>query len=384
MSQLITTSETLDEFCTRVHGDGYVTVDTEFIREKTYYPQLCLVQVAGEAEAAVIDPLAPGMDLSPLLRLLANSDCLKVFHAGRQDIEIFLHLTGRIPTPLFDTQIAAMVCGFGEAVSYEQLVLRLTGAQIDKSSRFTDWSLRPLTDRQIDYALADVTCLRPVYRRLAAMLAKNGRSEWLADEIAVITDPQTYRTQPADAWRRFRLRGNEKPHFLGILKTLADWREREAQTRDVPRGRILRDEAVLEIAAHAPASVDELARIRSLGRSVAEGRFGQSMLEAIRCGAALSKDDLPRPALRVDPVPGTGATVELLKVLLKFVAEQEGVAARLIATTADLEEIAGSDTAKVAALEGWRRAVFGLQALRLKNGTIALAISDGKIRLVEV
>ena len=276
----IADSETLAAFCQRQTKAGFVAVDTEFMRDKTYWPQLCLVQVAGPDEAAAIDPLAPGIDLRPLYDLMAEATVLKVFHAARQDIEIFFNLAGAVPTPIFDTQVAAMVCGFGEAVSYETLASRLAGAHIDKSSRFTDWAQRPLTERQLAYALADVVPLRLVYEKLAARLATSGRSSWLAEEMAVLTDPATYRLDPAEAWRRLRLRSNNR-RLLAMVQALAAWREQAAQQRNLPRNRVLRDESLLEIAAHAPHSVTELARTRGLGKSFAEGKFGAEILAVV-------------------------------------------------------------------------------------------------------
>ncbi|HZH28503.1 MAG TPA: ribonuclease D [Azospirillaceae bacterium] len=384
MQHLITTTEDLAAFRQRLVGAAYVTVDTEFMREKTYYPQLCLVQVAGPDEAAAIDPLAPGIDLAPLLDLLADESTLKVFHAARQDLEIFLNIAGSIPTPLFDTQVAAMVCGFGESVSYEQLAGRLANARIDKSSRFTDWSARPLTERQVLYALSDVTHLRAVYDKLSRRLEKTGRAHWLAEEMAILTDPATYRVEPEDAWRRFRVRPTDKPRFLGVLKELAAWREREAQRKDLPRSRVIRDESLLEIAAHAPTTVEDLARTRGLGRSFAEGRYGQEILQAVQRGVGLSEDQLPKPDARPEVPPGIGPIVELLKVLLKMVCDDADVAPKLVANSADIERLAADDNADVPALHGWRRELFGEQALKLKNGNLALAVQGKRVRVVEV
>ncbi|HYD69381.1 ribonuclease D, partial [Azospirillum sp.] len=270
---LITTTSELDAFCRGLAGADYITVDTEFLREKTYYPQLCLIQVAGPDGAVAIDPLAEGIDLTSLLDVLVDPNVLKVFHAARQDVEIFFHLTGKIPHPLFDTQVAAMVCGFGESVGYETLVTKLAGARIDKSSRFTDWSARPLTERQLTYALSDVIHLRPAFEKLRKRLNRTGRAHWLEEEMAVLTNPATYTVEPDTSWQRLKVRTN-KPRFMAILKELAAWREREAQRRDLPRSRVLRDEALLEIAAHAPTTVDDLARTRGMGRGFAEGKQG--------------------------------------------------------------------------------------------------------------
>lgn len=380
---LITTTEDLSAFIDRIRGADYVTVDTEFMREKTYWPQLCLVQVAGPKDAAAIDPLAPGIDLKPLFDLMADPSVLKVFHAARQDLEIFVNLMGSVPAPLFDTQVAAMVCGFGDSVGYETLITKLTPARIDKSSRFTDWSHRPLTDRQLQYALSDVTHLRPAYEKIRAKLNRTGREVWLADEMAILTDPATYRTAPEDAWKRLKVR-TEKPRFLAILKEVAAWREREAQRKDLPRNRILRDEALMEIAAHAPTNIDDLGRTRGLGAGMAQGRYGAELLAAINTALAIPDSALPRPEPRVEPAPGIAPIVELLRVLLKMVCDDNDVASRLVANSADLEAIAGDDNADVDALKGWRREVFGEAALRLKQGKLALAIAGKKVKIVDL
>jgi ribonuclease D len=380
---LIADTEALAQFCTRQQAAPYVTVDTEFMRDKTFWPQLCLVQVAGPDEAAAIDALAPGIDLAPLLALMSDPSLLKVFHAARQDIEIFFILSGKVPGPLFDTQVAAMVCGFGESVSYETLTSKLAGARLDKSSRFTDWSHRPLTERQLSYALADVIHLRTVYEKLKQRLDKNGRSAWLAEELAELTDPVTYRSQPEEAWRRFKLRGGNR-RFLAVLREVAAWRERTAQQRNIPRNRIVRDEAILEIAAHAPTTVEDLARTRSLGKSVAEGRFGAELLAAVARAKALPEDQYPELPPKHEPPPGIGPLVDLLRVLLKLRCEENDVAQRLVANSDDLESIAASDTAPVRALQGWRHEIFGKDALDLKHGRLALTASGKRISLVHL
>jgi ribonuclease D len=380
---LITDSEALAAFCERHATADYVTVDTEFMRDKTYWPQLCLVQVGGPDEAVAIDALAKGIDLTPLLDLMANPNVLKVFHAARQDIEIFYNLTGAVPQPTFDTQVAAMVCGFGESVSYETLASKLAGARIDKSSRFTDWSHRPLTDRQLQYAIADVVHLRKAYDKLRAKLEKTGRSEWLAEEMAELTSTETYRTEPAASWRRFRLRGGNRK-FLSILKELAAWRELAAQQRNIPRSRIIRDESVLEIAAHAPSTIADLARTRGLGKGVAEGKLGGEILAAVQRGLAVPEDEQPRLPQRTELPPGLGPITDLLRVLLKLRCEENGVAQKLVANSDDLESIAASDEAPVRALSGWRYDLFGRDALDLKHGRLALTASGKKIRLVRL
>jgi ribonuclease D len=379
--ELITDTDALTAFCVRQKGAQFVAVDTEFMRERTYWPILCVVQVAGPDEAVAIDALAEGIDLAPLLALMSDPATLKVFHAARQDLEIFFHLSGDVPHPVFDTQVAAMVCGFGDAVSYETLVKRLAGATLDKASRFTDWAHRPLTERQIHYALADVVHLRTVYDRLQQVLAENGRAVWFAEEMADLVDPAIYRSEPAEAWRRFRLRGRADQRFLGVLRALAAWRETAAQQRDLPRGRIMRDEAVLEIAAHAPKTIETLARTRGLGKGIAEGKLGREILEAVAVGAA-DPDPPPMIPARTESPPGIGPLIELLRVLLKQRCEDFQVAQKLVASADDLVAIAADDNAPVPALSGWRRDVFGNDALALKHGRLALTAGRNRIELV--
>jgi ribonuclease D len=379
---IITDTEALAEFCSRQRGVDFIAVDTEFMRERTYWPILCLAQIAGPSDAAAIDALAPGIDLASLLTLMADPGTLKVFHAARQDIEIFFNLSGAVPAPIFDTQIAAMVCGFGDAVSYETLVSRLARATLDKSSRFTDWSRRPLTERQIRYALADVVHLRTVYEKLQQRLASNGRAGWFAEEMAELSNPQAYRSDPAEAWRRFRLRGRVDARFFGVLRELAAWREMAARQRNLPRARIMRDEAVLEIAAHAPKTIEALARTRSLGRGVAEGKLGGEILEAVQRGLAAASSPEPPPSVKAEPPPGLGPLVELLRVLLKQRCEEHQVAQKLLASAEDLEAIAADDEAPVPALSGWRREIFGKDALALKHGELALTVRGDRIALV--
>ena len=380
---LIQESAEAAELCGRLRQHDAITIDTEFLRENTYWPKLCLIQLGGPGEAAAIDPLAGGMDLGPVFDLLDDRSVVKIFHSGRQDIEIFHHLSGRIPAPIFDTQIAAMVCGFGDAVSYEKLIARLTGASIDKTSRFTDWSHRPLTNRQLAYALDDVIHLRDAYAALVKHLEESGRTSWLDDEMAVLTDPATYHTEPREAWRRLKTR-SASPKFLAVLREVAAWREQEAQNRDIPRNRILRDEALQEIAAHTPKTVDELTRTRGLTRNMAEGWQGEALLAAVKRGLNVANDQRPRVA-KSRPLPdGIGPTVELLKVLLKLKCEQHGVAQKLLGSTADLERIAADDDAEVPALKGWRRELFGNDALALKHGEIALRIDRGAVQLVDL
>ncbi len=380
---LIAETAALAEFCQRQRQAEFIAIDTEFMRDKTYWPQLCLVQIAGPQEAAAIDSLAPGIDLAPLHELMADTRVTKVFHAARQDVEIFFHSTGKIPTPLVDTQVAAMVCGFGDSVSYENLAAKLAGARIDKSSRFTDWAQRPLTDRQLQYALSDVTHLRPAYEHLARRLAKTGRGEWVAEEMAVLTSPSTYRLEPSESWRRIKFR-NDKPRALAILREIAAWREEEAQKRDLPRGRILKDETLCEIAAHAPRNVDELARCRGLSRSIAENKQGQAILAAVKRGLDIPNDKLPPVPPRRDLPAGLGPVVELLRVLLKMRCEDHEVAQKLVASADDLELIAADDGADVSALSGWRRDIFGADALALKHGQLALTTVGRRVKVVSL
>jgi ribonuclease D len=378
---LISTTDALAELCRRLAAEPFVTVDTEFLREKTYYPILCLVQLAGETEAKAIDALAPGLDLAPLYELMRDPRVMKVFHAARQDIEIFVNKTGEVPAPLFDTQVAAMVCGYGEQAGYETLVQSLARASVDKSARFTDWSRRPLTDKQVAYALSDVTHLRTVYRKLDEQLVRSGRAAWLADELAELTSPDTYRTDPREQWRRFRLR-SPKPRFLAVLRELAAWRETAAQQRDLPRQRMIRDEALTEIAATPPKSADDLARVRGLSEGFARGRMGQEVLAAVQKGLSVPESEAPRFEDRTDLPRGTGPVIELLKVLLKMKAEEHNVAPKLIATADELERLAAEDAPKIPPLEGWRRQIFGEDALALKAGKLALAVQGRRLKVV--
>lgn len=379
--KLITTTDELKAAVDRVSGGKFVTVDTEFMRESTYWPKLCLLQFAGSEEEGgyLVDPLAPGLDLAPFIALLDRPDLRKVFHAARQDIEIFFHLSGRTPRNLFDTQVAGMVCGLGESISYENLIRETTGHAVDKSSRFTDWSRRPLSDKQLVYALGDVTHLRDAYRWLAEKIAKGGREGWIAEEMAILTDPATYGTDPDDAWRRLKVRSGSKK-FLAVLKTLAAWREREAQTRDVPRQRILKDDALLDVASNAPKSVAELDGLRSIPRGFAQSRSGAGILEAIAAGLALPADAVPQLE-RGERLPEVDASlVDALKLLLKLKADEADVAPRLIANASDMERIAAYAEPDVSAMQGWRRDVFGAAALEMKAGRLALKIENGKLK----
>jgi ribonuclease D len=378
---LITTTADLAAVCDRLARHPFVTVDTEFLRETTYFPQLCVLQMASPDESAVVDTLAEGLDLAPFFALMADEKVLKVFHAARQDIEIIWHLAGIVPAPVFDTQIAAMVLGYGDSIAYDQLVERITGHRPDKTHRFTDWSLRPLTEAQIRYAEGDVTHLREVYAALDADLRKRGRSEWVSEEMEILTSPRTYDADPARAWERLKNRVR-KPKELAILMEVAAWRELEAQTRNVPRSRVLKDDAIGDIATHAPTSVERLAGLRSLPKGFERSKWGTDILEAVQRGLARDLRELPK--LDKPRNHGNGsATVELLKVLLRMTSERYAVASKVIATVDDLEQIAASDEADVGALKGWRRELFGEAALALKHGRLALAMEKGRVVRVD-
>ena len=381
---LITTTEELAAVCRRLAQHPFVTVDTEFLRETTFWPKLCVLQLASDEEAVVVDALAPDIDLIPFLDLMANRAVVKVFHAARQDLEIIWKMSGNLPDPLFDTQVAAMVCGFGDQVSYSELAQTLCRVTIDKSSRFTDWARRPLSAAQVAYALADVTHLRDIYRALVRQLETSKRIGWLADEMRTLLSPATYEQHPDQAWERFRSK-LRKPRDLAVMMELAAWRESEAQSRDVPRSRILKDDAMIEVATAAPRSLDALGDLRALPRGMDKSRLGPDMLAAVERGLARDPKSLPRidRDRRGNGGGGNGATVELLKVLLRQVADAHGVAAKLIANVEDLEAIAASDDAEVPALDGWRRSMFGAKALDLKNGRLALTVENGKVIALE-
>ena len=377
-----TTTAELSAVCKRFAQFDMVTVDTEFMRETTYWPKLCVIQMASPEEAVIVDAMAADIDLDPFFKLMANEKVMKVFHAARQDIEIVYHRGGLIPHPVFDTQVAAMVCGFGDSISYDQLVHRLTGARLDKSSRFTDWSRRPLSERQIEYALADVTYLRDVYQALSARLDEQKRTDWVREEMEVLTSPDTYQLEPDLAWKRLKLRVR-KPIELAILQEIAAWREREAQSRDVPRGRVIKDDAIYEIAQQQPTTAVALAQLRTIPRGFERSRSAEEILAAVKKAAGLSKDQLPRLPKHRPMGNGNGAAVDLLKVLLKMISESHGVAAKVIATVDDLEALAADDEADVPALHGWRRELFGETALKLKRGALSLAVRANQVVAIE-
>ena len=376
----ITTTSDLAAACRRMASFPFVTVDTEFLRETTYYPLLCVAQMASPKEAVVIDALAPGIDLAPFFDLMADEKLMKVFHAARQDIEIVWHRAKSIPHPIFDTQVAAMVLGYGDSISYDQLVQRITGDSLDKSHRFTDWTRRPLTEAQLAYAISDVTHLRDVYQALVDDLGRRGRVDWVQEEMQVLTSADTYRMDPENAWQRLKTRVR-KPKELAVLIEVAAWREREAQLRDMPRSRVLKDEVIADIAVHAPTTLEKLKHLRSLPKGFERSRWGEAIVGAVERGLERDPKTLPRPA-RLPPSTNGLASVELLKVLLRMISERHHVAAKVIATVDDLERIAGDDHADVPALTGWRRELFGEKALALKHGQLALAIEKGRVAAV--
>jgi ribonuclease D len=378
---LITSTEALVAACERLARHPVITVDTEFLRETTYYPLLCVIQMASDEEAVVVDALADGIDLKAFFSLMGNEQVLKVFHAARQDIEIVWHRANMLPHPVFDTQVAAMVLGYGDSIAYDALVEKITGHRPDKSHRFTDWSRRPLTKEQVVYAEADVTHLRDVFKALDADLKKRGRSDWVSEEMEVLTSPRTYDNDPTRAWERLKTRVR-KPKELGVLMEVAAWREREAQSRDVPRSRVLKDDAIGDIATHAPTSLDKLAHLRSIPKGFERSKWGADIVAAVERGLGRDPHSLPKLEKPRGNAAGS-ATVELLKVLLRMTSERHHVAAKVIATIDDLEQIAANDKADVAALHGWRRELFGEAALALKHGKLALAVDKGRVVRVE-
>jgi ribonuclease D len=378
---LITRTEELAEACVRLGSTPFVAVDTEFMREQTFWPKLCLIQMAAEGTEVLVDSQAPDLDLTPFFDLMVNEKVVKVFHSARQDVEIVHHLARVIPHPIFDTQVAAMVCGFGEAVSYSMLVKRLLNLNLDKTSRFTDWSRRPLSDRQLTYALGDVQHLRDLYPKLRAQLDRSERASWLSEEMAVLTDPATYELHPEQAWKRLKMR-IKTPKSLAVLMELAAWREREAQSQDVPRARILKDEALYDIASQAPRTAEDLGSLRTLHNGFARSTRGRAVLEAVTKGLERDPKTVP-PIERGEPMPPEAqAVVDLLRVLLKATAGRHGVAPKLIATSDELEEIARTDDTDVPVLRGWRRKLFGEDALALKRGELALVIERGEVTVL--
>ena len=380
---LLSDNNAIRDVCRRYATFSHVCVDTEFVRDRTYFPVLCLIQIGCAGEAVAIDALAPGIDLAPVFELIANPDVLKVLHSCRQDMEVFFHATGALPAPVFDTQIAAMVCGHGDAISYDRLVAELTGHTIDKTSRFTDWSRRPLSRKQLDYALSDVIYLQDVYSRLDAELTESGRVNWVEEELANVTNPATYQVNPREMWQRIRYR-NRNRRFLARVRELACWREIEAQKRNLPSNWVLREPVLLEIAARNPATQDDLAAVRTISRDFANGKRGRELLNAVVRANALANADCPDPPQTTDTGNPQRAVADLLRVLLKHKSEEHDVAQKLIASTADLDALAADDAAPVPALQGWRRTLFGDDALLLKQGKLALAGDGDRVRLIRL
>ena len=381
--QVVVQTDDLEAFCSAARSHPFVTIDTEFLRETTYWPKLCLVQLATDADAVIVDPLAKGISLDPLFALLDDPGIVKVFHAARQDVEIFVKLTGKVPQNLFDTQVAASVCGYGDSASYDSLVQAIVGEKIDKSSRFTDWSARPLSEKQLTYALADVTHLRDIYKKLTAELASNGRNDWVADENRTMQSIDTYVVKPAEAYKRVKARLS-RPRDLAALMALAEWREQRAQNNDQPRGRILKDDAIAELAIQRPKSSADFDKLRAVPRGFGRSSMGAEIIAVIEKVEAIAKSDLPRLPQRPNGPSPKGPIGDLIRVLLKSVAEREGVAARIIATSDDIDQLVLDDEADVAALKGWRRKVFGDKALAIKNGTLGLAATAKGIVEIEL
>jgi len=381
---LITDQKQFEESCAALKKCEFITVDTEFLREKTYYPKLCLVQVSGpDKNAFAVDPLAKGIDLTPLFELLENEDVLKVFHAARQDLEIFYHLTSKVVAPFFDTQIAAMVCGFGDSVGYENLVRQITNNSMDKSSQFTDWSHRPLSEKQLKYALGDVTHLCDIYRHLSEKLEKRGRTAWVLQEEEILEDPATYENDPYETWRRIKIR-SPKPKSLAILREVAAWREKQARKKNIPKNWVIRDDALSDLAGQSPQTPDQLKKIRGVSADMAAGRTGKALLGCVHSALESPREDWPVPVKRKTLHPSVMAAVDILKMLLKIQSAEHEVAAKLIASQADLELIAQNDAADVPALKGWRREIFGDDALALKNGKLAIGLKNNKIQKFRV
>jgi ribonuclease D len=377
---IVTDTNALAELCQSLAKADYVTIDTEFIREKTYYPQLCLIQVANDDLEAIIAPLADGIDLKPLFTLLQDDSIIKVIHGGRQDVEIFYYLSGEIPHPLFDTQIAGMVCGFGDQVGYEAMINKILNIQIDKGSRFTDWSHRPLSDKQLAYAMADVTHLRLAYKYITERIENLNRSKWVMEEMKILTSPSTYQNPPDQAWERIKI-NTRKRRALAILKETAAWREETAQRDDEPRGRILRDNALTEIALHPPKTTQELRKMRSIHPSFFDGKRPDELLEAVKRGQEIPDKNCPKKD-KPTPLPSNiGPVVEMLRVLLRIKCEEHNVAPKLLANTRDLEQIAANDKADIPALKGWRYDVFGKSALAVKQGKIGFVIENNEIHI---
>ncbi|MHB0952308.1 MAG: ribonuclease D [Allorhizobium sp.] len=381
---MIETTAALEEACLKLAKSDFITIDTEFLRESTFWPELCLIQMASPDLEVIVDPLAKGIDLAPFFALMADTSVIKVFHAARQDIEIIFHLGNLIPHPIFDTQVAAMVCGFGDSVSYDQLVQKVKNVHIDKTSRFTDWSRRPLSEKQLEYALADVTHLRDAYLALKAELEREGRADWLTEEMNILESRETYDLHPDDAWQRLKMR-LRKPQELAVIQAVAAWREREARNRNVPRSRVLKDDAIYEIAQQQPKDTEALGRLRTIPKGWERSNSGAAIVEAVNAALALPKSEMPHVHRHSHVPEGAAAAVELLKVLLRLISEKHGVAAKVIANSEDLDRIAAEgEKADVPAMHGWRRELFGDVALKLIAGGVALRFVDKRVEAVEL
>jgi len=383
-SSIISSQTELNALCVELSAGPYFTIDTEFLRDKTYYPQLCLIQVASpDGQPKAIDPLMDGIDLAPLLTLLADEKILKVFHAARQDLEIFFNLMGKVPHPIFDTQVAAMVCGFGESIGYYSLVADICGVHLDKGAQFTDWSRRPLSNKQLLYALDDVTYLRDIYESLAEKLESTGRTTWLIQEMDILTSRETYENKPEDSWERIKVR-TDKPKVLAVLREVAAWREREAQSRDVPRQRIVKDEVLADMAIHPPETVEELGRIRGLSLDFARGKMGKGLLEGVLKGLATPPKDCPhlerRPKFPSEMTP----TLEMLKMLLRIQCAEHDVAPKLVSNTEELEAFIMNPQGDLPILKGWRNEIYGQVAQKLMSGKIALCLRDKQITRLDL
>ncbi len=381
---LITNQNELNNFCSKVKNSKFITVDTEFLREKTYFSKLCLIQIGSpEKEAAAIDTLADNLDLTPVYDLLFDESLLKVIHAGRQDLEIFFNLTGKVVTPFFDTQIAAMVCGYGDSVGYENLVRNITGGQLDKSVQFTNWAIRPLSQKQLDYAIGDVTHLVDIYLHLTTELEKRGRTSWVYQEEGILADPATYESHPENAWKRIKIK-TPKPKTLAILRELAAWREGKAQKRNIPRSWIMRDETLADMAAQAPQTPDQLKKIRNISPDTAKGSTGEILLNLIKKAQSSDKKTWPKIEKKIPLPRNASATLDILRMLLKIQSMRHDVATKLIASKEDLEALASQDNPDIPAMRGWRFEVFGQEAQALKEGRLAIGLKDGKITKFEV
>ena len=378
---LLTTSSAVAEFCEVARNQDFITIDTEFLRESTYWPKLCLIQVGLKDQAVAIDPLIEGIDLSPIWGLIGDESVLKVFHACKQDMELFLKVSGKLPRPIFDTQIAAMMLGYGEQIGYDNLIQRVLGKQIDKTSQYSDWTLRPLDEQQLSYALGDVTYLYEAYEEISSELELKGRRFWVEEELEPLQDPSLYRVDPKTAWQRLKVKNRTKP-FLAALACLADWREQFAQHRDLPRNRILKDETLIDLAMRRPKSAEAMVKLRGIGEGLARGKTGASILKALTKASTLSDHEVPVIAPRPHPIPGAAARAEMLRTLLKVCADKANIAPRALATSSDIEALARDSAADLPCMNGWRLDLFGEQAQALLKGDLWLGLTDGELAVL--